>query len=212
MSATFDVFPASEQFPTFGELLEVAEAYLRSFLRTYGIHHPVQFSVGMRDAENRVLPIDLYGPAWWPQEQFAWFHIPGVAGGSHAYARPLDDLDRSILSNEIRSDKDPEFRGLIQRSLQVGRYWCFRRTSGQPAIIDLGYGLIAASLAELTDGFLHSVDSAWGYRLLPARPADFLRWYFRPELAINAPNREWAERCIGNLHEELRGTAGGRAA
>src|SRR5690606_29643367 len=110
------------------------------------------------------------------EDQCAWFHVPGVNGGAAVFNRPLDEVDRSILKNEIRSGKNAEFNCVMQQSLQVGRCWAIFRSSGQPAIIDVGHGFLAAALAELTEGFLHSVDSAWGYKLLPARPDDFLRW------------------------------------
>jgi len=43
----------------------------------------------------------------------------------------------------------------------------------------LAYGLIAASLAEITGGFVYSDDGAWDYSYFPALPEDFFRWYFK---------------------------------
>src|SRR5690606_39133222 len=81
MSATFHVFPAIDHVPTFGEVLEVAHGHLSAFLRTCDIHYPVRFDVGLRDSEKRAQAIDLHGPARWPEDQCAWFHVPGVNGG-----------------------------------------------------------------------------------------------------------------------------------
>jgi hypothetical protein len=48
----------------------------------------------------------------------------------------------------------------------------------------------------------------WGFDRMPARPADFLRWYFRPEMTEDVGKREWARRCIQSLPDELRGVTG----
>jgi hypothetical protein len=69
----------------------------------------------------------------------------------------------------------------------------------------VAYGLIAASLAAIRDGFLTSDDSAWDWQRLPALPDEFLAWYSRPEKAIGENFREWSKRCLGHLAKELKG-------
>ena len=52
----------------------------------------------------------------------------------------------------------------------------------------------------------HSIDScdnAWDYKLMPANHAEFLEWYFRPEVTADPEKKEWAERCIRLVPEEL---------
>ncbi len=215
MSTVFDVFPAKDFIPSYRELLRVATKHVNDFLRSYAIESPVTLAVGLRtnDDESRVLPIDLDSPCWWPNTQYAWFHVPGVGGGTDAYADLInqddeDDLGKALLTEEIAGPKAVEFADLIRQSLQIGRFWGFRRSAGQPAIIKIAYGMIAASLAELTDGFIFSIDGAWDHRLLPARPANFLRWYFRPEMTEDEGKREWAHRCIQSLPDELRSAKG----
>jgi hypothetical protein len=210
MSKVFDVFPSRADLPSYRELLAIASGHLNGFLWDYGIERPVRLSVGLRsnDEASRVLPIDLDGPCWWPATQYAWFSVPGVDGGTDAYANEMrahdpDDLGRGILTDEISGGKAVEFADPIRRSLLVGRYWGFRRSAGQPAVINVAYGMIAASLAELTDGIVHSIDGAWDHRLLPARPADFLSWYFRPERTDVPEWKGWAEQCIRQLADEV---------
>lgn len=65
------------------------------------------------------------------------------------------------------------------------------------------YGLIAASVAELTEGFIYSGDNAWDYERFPAQANEFFSWYFYPNLAIDPNNQEWATRNIQFLSEEL---------
>ena len=71
-----------------------------------------------------------------------------------------------------------------------------------------GYGqcgirLIAASLAELTDGLIDSSDAAWDKARLPATADEFLTWYMRPELALEANYATWAARCIARLRTDF---------
>jgi hypothetical protein len=212
MSTVFDVFPAKDYIPSYRELLGVATAHTNAFLKSYGIHKSITLSAGLRtnDDESRVLPIDLDSPCWWPEIQYAWFHVLGISGGTDAYAHVMnqddkDDLGESTLTEDITGTMAAEFADSIQQSLHIGRFWCFRRSAGQPAIINIGYGILAASLAELTEGFIFSGDGAWDCRLLPARPRDFLRWYFRPEMTEDEGKREWAQSCIKFLPDELSG-------
>ena len=62
----------------------------------------VGLSAGLRDNENRVLPINSDGPCWWVDGQYAWFHVPGLPGGTDAYARSLGavgGLGKAILTD-----------------------------------------------------------------------------------------------------------------
>lgn len=73
---------------------------------------------------------------------------------------------------------------------------------GQPAIINFSYGILAAALAELTDGLVFSDDSAWDYERFPATSHEVYDWYFRPEAAIDQGRAEWARRCLDSIAAE----------
>lgn len=204
MSTTFQVFPTTDNIPTFRELLDVAMAHLGKFLRSYGITQPAPLTVTLRRAQpdHPVVPFDTAGPAWWPDDCYAWFHVTGVTGGTDAYACPMDEAGKGSI-RDIRLKNLPEFGDATTAAMRVGRYWSFRRSAGQPAIINIGYGMLAGSLAELTGGIVDSEDGAWDYRRLPARPDVFLANYFRPELNRNWEEYNWAKDCISRLPEEL---------
>src|SRR4051794_6216151 len=107
----------------------------------------------------------------------------------------MEDEDRSVLTGLFSGGKANDFSGLLEASFRVGRWWAFRRSMGQRAIINVGYGMIAASLAQLTGGFVESGDMAWDHQLLPATPEEFLEFYFRPERS-DGEWKNWAEVCI----------------
>ncbi len=204
MSTTFVVYPTVDKIPTFAELLELADEHLKAFLREVGQPNEIRLSVGMRDNGNRIVSMSLADTAWWSPENYAWFYVEGMAGGTDAYARSLDDLDRDILVEEVATRRQGAFAEAIPSILNVGRLWYFRRSAGQPAIINIAYGLLAASLAHLTNGIIDSGDNAWDSKSLPARPPEFFTSYFRPTLTSHPAKREWAERCIAHLSDEMR--------
>lgn len=204
MSTTFEVFPTTDNIPSFRQLLDVATVHLSDFLRSYGITQPVPLAVTLRRAEpdHPVVPVDTGGPAWWPEECYAWFHVPGLPGGTDAYACPMEDVGRGEIG-DIAARNLPEFIDIPAEVMRVGRYWTFRRSAGQPPIINIAYGILAGSLAELTGGIVYSSDGAWDSKRLPARPEVLLSTYFRPELNRDWVNYDWAKECISRLPQEL---------
>src|SRR4051812_7815405 len=99
MSTTFEVFPTTDRIPSFRQLLDVATVHLRDFLRSYGITQPAPLAVTLRrkEPDAPILPFDPAGPAWWPDDCYAWFQVPGVAGGTDAYAWTFDEVRRECI-------------------------------------------------------------------------------------------------------------------
>lgn len=91
-----------------------------------------------------------------------------------------------------RTQRVPTFAELIELA------------STRLAIISFAYGIIAASLAELTDGIIYSEDSAWDYDRFPAVAADFYEWYFDPELTPDPDRAEWARGCFVAIASDQR--------
>lgn len=98
----------------------------------------------------------------WPDETYAWFQVGDIAGGTDAYYWPVDEVNLDYW-HELAEGRRKARDELIRRCLNVGHDWSFRRSAGQRAIISIAYGLIAASLAALTYGFVFSDDSAWDW-------------------------------------------------
>ncbi len=205
MSTSFAVFPTTDHIPSFRELLDVATGHLRAFIQSYDITTPVRLAVTLhrREPERRTVTFEIGDLAWWRDDCFAWFHVPGVDGGSDAFARKFDSVGRGYIE-DIRVKKLNDFTELTAAALRIGRYWTFERSGGQPGIINIAYGMLAGSLALLTNGFVFSEDGAWDYERLPARPDFFLSTYFRPELNRDWINYSWTKECISWLPEELR--------
>ncbi len=205
MSTTFSVYPHTSEIPTFSQIIDLSNRRLHQFLSRCGIDARPRLNVVLRSKKPDLeQPISQDLPARWRDDLYAWFYIPPVPGGTDAYFRKVDDEEKEIWLEEIETNKRVnQRRELILSRLEAGHFWNFRRSMGQPAIINLAYGLVAASVAELTDGFIYSGDNAWDYERFPAIAAEFDEWYFRPEETKDTNFREWSERCIRAISAEL---------
>lgn len=207
MSTTFQVYPATTRIPSFAELLNLSTRRLREFLQEVGVPRmpTVRVAIGQKGT-HADQPLDLTAPAIWPEDCYAWFTVPPIEGGTDAYVGKVEELDYNLLAEAPRvAQQERPLPHAASEYLAQGNYWTFRRSVGQHATIAVAYGLIAASFAELTDGILYSGNGGWDFQRFPATADEFFTWYFRPALALEEEYREWAERCIGHLAEELAG-------
>ena len=123
----------------------------------------------------------MNAPFKWQRDEYAWFFIPGVAGGTDVSFWPDTDDDLEAWFEEFETREPAKLHRELIRSCLVNRYrWNFRRSVGQPGIINFAYGILAASLVELTQGFVDSDDGAWDYKQLPATAEEFYQFYFSP--------------------------------
>lgn len=207
MSTEFEVYPGESKIPTFNEVLQLSNSYLKEFLNSIGVYTDVTIFVEMRACRaHEVVGIDLNDGAVWDENQHAWFKVMNEVGGCDSYYNQFDELSQEIWKEELQTnEKVKEFESIINSSLNLGYYWSFRRSAGQPCIINLAYGLIAASFAKLTSGYIYTDDGAWEYTKFPAMADDFLQWYFRPNLTSYDNDRKWAEECIADIILKYKG-------
>ena len=197
MSTTFDVFPSTAVIPTFDDVLRLSQEYLKDALAKHGVMKEFQIDVRIQKKEgDTITPFPKSSPAKWNDDEYAWFVIAGQNGGCDAYYHNMDEfMSIEDWSEELLSClKAQKFESEIKKCLNNGFWWCFRRSAGQPAIINLAYGLIAAAFAKLTDGFIYSMDSAWDGSLFPTKADEFLDHYFDPNCK-DASKGGWAKDC-----------------
>lgn len=206
MSTTFDVYPRTNQLPSFAAVIDRSTVELYRFLESVGVRARPSIRLRIhRCDDDSPVPFSLDAPARWGKDTYAWFTVGEVPGGTDAY---FDDDRAGIVKCWDEGLEEPQAKrleSLIRECLASGHRWWFRRSAGQPAVINVAYGLMAASLAALTGGFVTSEDGAWDWQRLPALPDEFLTWYFRPENAIEENFRKWSQQCLGFLAQELDG-------
>jgi hypothetical protein len=199
ISTTFEVYPTTTEIPTLVELLKVANQKINQILRPFELQEVPLIYV--RLGEKIISPSDSNSESVKWDEEYAWFYIePSEGGGTDAYFHKVDELVLDIWDDY--GDYGDMYLE-VKNSLSVGYYWSFRRSAGQPAIINLAYGVIASALAELTQGYLFSDDGAW--RGGPIRPNDFNSQYFVPSNAKSFGDASWYERCLDDIVSEYSG-------
>lgn len=135
---------------------------------------------------------------------YAWFYIKNIVGGIDAYFYTHTNTDIQFLKEELTANENFQIhKNVITNNIKVGYRWAFRRSAGQPAIIALTYGLLAATLAKLTKGVIYTDDGAWDYKKFPADPNEFIIWYFRTKYATNECDIELAENGVNSIKKEL---------
>lgn len=210
MSTTFEIYPQTISIPTFAEVVDLTSHKIHHFLKDYGITSDFVLTAELRTKEPDILHTnELTSTSFlWTDDQYAWFRIRNIPGGIDAYFWNLDDLNREYWGELLQQDRFRPHTELIKLCLVNGYFWSFRRSAGQPAVVTLSQGLLAAALAELTNGFIFTDDGAWDYKRFPATAKEFSEWYFQPKMALGDNQRRWAEKCIAHIPIELSGMIG----
>lgn len=206
MSTTFDIFPCNSFLPTFKDVIELANFKLKEFLYNLGISEEINLVVELRSKDKSIILDSVLKEQFkWNDTFYAWFYIDGIPGGTDAYCWCFDKEDRLIWDEEIQTNPRVQRHAEeLKKSLEIGYHWNFRRSAGQPGIICLAYGLIAASLCKLTEGLIYSDDGAWDYKMFPTTADDFFDWYFRPELSSIQEEKDWAKSCIDSIYKAFK--------
>jgi len=206
MSTTFDVLPGTSVVPTYKEVIELANLNINTFLSRIDVQKKMSLSVDIQNIATHEQKIfNVTDIMISDEEHYAWFYFDNVPGGTDCYYYKNIPIDREIWEDELRTNLNAQKKqDIIKNNLNLGYRWVFRRSAGQPGIIALSYGMLAASLAELTNGIIYTDDGAWDYSLFPTTADDFLKWYFRPELASNEDCKTFAQDCINFLRDELK--------
>lgn len=214
MSTSFSVYPSNSNIPSFDEVLRLSNTYLKNMLAGHGIIYDFQIDVQIRKKElDTVIPFIKAGPAIWDEDEYAWFVITDQPGGCDAYYWNIEE-SWEICDGMISTDEEDRLnwekrfesggpklqyvKSDLEKCLELGYYWHFRRSAGQPSIVNLSYGMIAAAFAKLTDGIIYSNDSAWDYDVFPVRADEFLEQYFNPDCR-DASCADWAIRCLDDI-------------
>jgi len=199
MSTVFEVFTTTKDAPSFNDVLSMSNEYLSAELRRHNIDDSYVIDVCIiNEKTHKVIPFDKSSPAIWAiDDEYAWFTVNEQPGGCDAYVYDFSDyLNFEQWYEDFIDDSQAEVRKTyMQKCFESGFYWAFRCSAGQPAIISLAYGLIAAAFTELTKGSIFSDDGAWDYTIFPTSAERFLQSYFDPQYS-NPEYARWAEECI----------------
>ena len=97
MSTTFEIIPVETKNLTFRQVLELAKSRIKSFFETLNIATNIQLKVNLHENnEKYVKEIDLDTEFFWSEDEYVWFTINGIPGGTDAYCEQIkDDFDEA---------------------------------------------------------------------------------------------------------------------
>ena len=130
-------------------------------------------------------------------------YVEGIPDGIEAYFyEKMSNLEKQVWKESVKAEeKYKKMNKEISSAIEIEHNWIFKKQAGQTGIMVLLYGILAASLAKLTNGFIYSDDGAWDYNLLPANSDDFLSWYLNPEFAQSKEYKDFSTKNIESLRE-----------
>lgn len=209
MSTTFEVYLGSKDIPSFSELLCNTEKEVNNYLRSIGVDKNIKLSVEFQSIKDHIKkPFQLTDKMIWDDSMYAWFYICDIAGGTDAYFYQHSSLDVEFLMEELAANLNfKTYQNIFENNMKLGYKWSFRRSAGQPAIITLCYGFLAATLAKLTNGVVYSDDGAWDHKKFPADPDDFMQWYFRLEYVTEHSDIDisFVKESLLSIHKMCQG-------
>lgn len=181
---TFEVFPGVDSVPLVADVVRVAHTRILSRLAEMAAKEVPRLTASARFDAGRSTEqaqSDGLDGAW-------WFAVEGHSAGVEM--RYYDcRADIVLFRDEIRwSGSLPA--ALVDHCLGQGRMWCFKSSAGHAPITELAFGYLAAAVAELTQGFIHSDDGAWHRASMPMLAESFYKSYLRAEMTSG----EWAAR------------------
>lgn len=210
MATTFDVIPSTNLNITFGEIVKPSERNINQYLSDIGAKDRIKLKAEIfsNDSAREATPDE---PFMWPQTSNAWLTIGGVPGGTDVHCHPINNdygnfsENSWLLLTELNTapNHQPSFNRIIESARYHNHSWSLRRSAGQRPITNLSYGIIAATLAELTDGLIFSDDNAWDYNKVPTTGSVFLSEYFQPSANINKEHADWAASNVSSIIEGI---------
>jgi len=206
LSTTFEVLPGTKVIPSYEEIIKLADLNINNFLTNIGINKIINLKVNIQKVlTHERKNFSITDKLICDEEFYSWFYIENVPGGTDCYYYINTSFHKEIWEDELRTNPNAQKnKNKIDEFLSAGYHWSFRRSAGQPGIIALSYGMLAASLADLTNGLIFTDDGAWDYSLFPAFANEFISWYFQPELTKDVDCKDFAIQCIKSLSDELK--------
>ena len=195
MSTTIDIYPSTEHLPLVDETRARTQELFQRLLDRRGIASTIEVKAFHPNAEPGPIRyadhalrwhegLDL-GFGYWINGEWDSSSWPScLAVEADDFVTEADTVWPFSWSPEYTGARTiiDEFTGILpqarlDRVLAQDHYWYEYRNAGGPAVASTGYGLVAAALAEATDGVIASFDSAFDIEHNGETAEQFLSWW-----------------------------------
>ena len=197
--------PSKVYVPSYKDILDLANANIDAYLLSIDVRIKIKIEANLQDIKtHKLMDISARDSITQNEENYVWFYVPNIAGGTDCYYHKNLPIEKEVWEDELETNLNAQKnKEIIKKSIEIGHQWIFRRSAGQSAIVTLSYGMLAASLAKLTDGIIYSDDGAWDYSIFPTTPEEFLLCYFRPEYSTDKTIKAFTKQCIVQLKNNM---------
>lgn len=195
MSTTIDIYPANEHLPLVEQTRARTEELFQQLLDRHGIASTIEIKAFYPKPEPGPIRYVADNVHWRPGLDLGFaYWINGEWDSSSWPSCLVVDADDFVTEEDTvwPFSWTPEFIGartiidefqeiLPQTKLDLvlaqDHYWYEYRNMGGPAVASTGYGLVAAALAEATDGVIASFDCAFDIEHNGETAEQFLTWW-----------------------------------
>lgn len=195
MSTTIDIYPATEHLPLVEQTRARTQKLFQELLDRRGIASTIEvkaFYVNPGSGHIRYVADGLrwhtglaLGFAYWINGEWDSSSWPSCrAVEADDFVTEEDTLEPYGWASEFIGVRTiiEEFQAILpnaklERVLAQRHYWYEYRNMGGPAVASTGYGLVAAALAEATDGVIASFDSAFDIEHNGETAEQLLTWW-----------------------------------
>ena len=197
---SFEVFPTNNYIPSNEEVIILSKKYLVEYLEKQNIYLDIRIKSETYFVQNNTITENngLIND----ETKYESFVING-SGQALVFYHKADDMLQEFWDEEIASNiRAKALEDSINTNKNLGYSWSIKRTMGQTAIVNIYYGFLALSIANLTDGFIYSDDGAWEYTCFPSMPYDFQKQYLNISKLQDSNIKEFINKCLFELKTE----------
>ena len=207
MSTTINVYPTTDFMPLVEQTRARMQELFQELLDRHGINSKITVEVYYPSAAEEPLRYADPELRWRKDLHLGFGYLINGEWDSSSWPScfPVEDEDRISEEDLVYPfESKPEHLGLwsiveefedllppeqLEKVLAQDHYWHEYRNAGGPAVASTGYGLVAAALAEATDGVIASFDSAFDIEHNGESAEQFLSWWGDRQISFYSPER-----------------------
>jgi hypothetical protein len=184
--------------------LDLANEKLHQYFQRYCIDISMKINARLESYEDDNFSVECADNVMrWEPDQYVRFFLEDDTGGFEVRFEITDQLIRDIWCDEIELKKpNDEKKNSIEQGLSVGHFWIFKRYSNQPLVYDLVYGIVAGTVAEVTQGIINTDDGAWDSSVFPATAKEFFESYFVPSAPVGREYQQLTNALLDTLKSD----------
>ncbi len=205
MSTTFEIYPGTEYIPSIEETVELAQSYIDEYIKRFDIRRKFIIEYYLKNEDGETLDLKVgKNNLEISKHNYYWLSIKDISGGADLYYEQVDiDITKRWEEELSLNTRVKQYSKNINKTLEIGHFWVIRRSVGQSAIVNLMFGMVAAAISKLTNGFIYSNDGAWDIHQFPTNAEDFLLWYFNPDYLDNSnDDKKWAKDNLDMIRKD----------